>query len=74
MKVKIESILNSRGNSFGDKTIVFRAENNRIYEATRYEGDHSELEIGKFIYVQESDEREMNGLGIIDISIPRRLK
>lgn len=74
MKVKIESILNSRGNSFGDKTIVFRAENNRIYEATRYEGSHSEIDIGEFIYVQESDERGINALGIIDISIPRRLK
>lgn len=74
MKVKIESILNSRGNSFGDKTIVFRAENNKIYEATRYEGSHSEIDIGEFIYVQESDERGINALGIIDISIPRRLK
>ena len=74
MEVKIKSILNSRGNSFGDKTIVFRAENNRIYEATRYEGSHSEIEIGEFVYVRESDERGINALGIIDISIPRRLK
>lgn len=46
----IKKILAKTGNSFGDKKVLFIGADGRLYIASRAEGDHSELEVGKVAY------------------------
>lgn len=46
----IKTILNSKTDSFGTKTLVFIAKEGGIFKVYRDEGSHSEISIGKKVY------------------------
>ena len=52
----IKAIINSKTDSFGNKTLIFMAKSGGVYIVSRDEGSHHELESGKEVYdAQEFD-------------------
>lgn len=50
MQKQIKILINSKTDSFGTKTIIFVAEDGKLYIDSRDEGSHSEIEIGSVTY------------------------